>query len=307
MGHVFISYSRTDRQYAAKLAELLEQERIAVWLDDRIEAGRHFDKEIEVALDQAQKVVVIWSTASVESHWVRAEAGEGLKRGILVPIARDIAKIPLEFRRVQALDFSRWSGDSGAAEFRDLVRSLQLGQQSAPPAARTQANPDPVIRAEIVSVDRWHRNARIRLHVGHRTHRLDHRGLLGLRQTIKLDGKVIGEGGSPFNLEDYFRFEQVTAEIDVLELLVNGNVFRGIDHLSLRVNGQTVVDQAVPPSRGVGVMITVGIMIFILSTVASAGLKAIGVSAPVRLAITIGLPIAAFMLWLPVSRWIRRS
>lgn len=42
--------------------------------------------------------------------------------------------------------------------------------------------------------------------------------------------------------------------IDVLELSVNGNAFRGVDHLSLRVNGQMLIDQAILLSRGAEVV-----------------------------------------------------
>ena len=75
MGHVFISYARADREYAVKLAQMLEDVGLSIWLDDRIAPGSHFDETIESALDSAEKVVVIWSASSVKSQWVRAEAG----------------------------------------------------------------------------------------------------------------------------------------------------------------------------------------------------------------------------------------
>ena len=69
-------------------------------------------------------MVVLWSKASVSSHWVRAEAAEGARRGILVPALIEAAKIPLEFRRVQSADLTSWLGDSAAPEFEQFVLSI---------------------------------------------------------------------------------------------------------------------------------------------------------------------------------------
>ena len=51
----------------------------------RSRPGVTYDRVIERALVQADCVVVLWSAHAVESDWVRAEADEGRRRGILVP------------------------------------------------------------------------------------------------------------------------------------------------------------------------------------------------------------------------------
>ena len=55
-----------------------------MWWDRQIGAGSAFDREIEKAIDDAKCIVVMWSSSSVESEWVRNEASEGLERGNLV-------------------------------------------------------------------------------------------------------------------------------------------------------------------------------------------------------------------------------
>lgn len=254
VGHVFISYARTDREYAAKIAKLLQAAGHSVWLDDRIEPGTHFDEVIEAALDEAQRVVVIWSAASVKSQWVRAEAGEGLRRGILIPIAADLSKIPLEFRRVQALDFSSWTGDPASPEFRKLDQFLRSSDVASAHAVTLKGTPSVGLRAELVSADRYHFNIRMRLYVGERSYRVDHEGI-GRRQLLKLDGKVIAEGGSWVHLEDYFRCQNVAPEIQLLEFSLRGNQLRGIDHIALRVNGDPVLSTAVP--KGFDVLLAI--------------------------------------------------
>jgi hypothetical protein len=55
---------------------------------------------LQSELDKARAVVVVWSSHSVASRWVKAEAGEGLRRGILVPVLVDASLPPLGFRNI---------------------------------------------------------------------------------------------------------------------------------------------------------------------------------------------------------------
>ena len=64
---VFISYERSDRNRAMKLAEALEKARCSVWWDRKLAGGEHFGQVIQKALDASKCVVVLWSTKSVES------------------------------------------------------------------------------------------------------------------------------------------------------------------------------------------------------------------------------------------------
>ena len=95
MADIFISYASADREKVRPFAEALEKTGWQVWWDRQIRSGSAFDRKIEQALDEAQCVIVIWSHNSAESDWVRAEAGDGLERGILVSIAIE-HELPLE-------------------------------------------------------------------------------------------------------------------------------------------------------------------------------------------------------------------
>jgi beta-lactam-binding protein with PASTA domain len=135
LGKVFVSYTHEDRARAKVLADGLSARGWSVWWDRTIPPGRTFDEVIEEALDDAQCVVVLWSTTSVASNWVRAEAAEGARRQILVPALLDKVKIPLEFRRLQAADLTNWNGDQGDAEFEQFVRSIsRLARSRVPPS-----------------------------------------------------------------------------------------------------------------------------------------------------------------------------
>lgn len=132
---VFLSYATADRPHAQALALALSASGLRVWWDRTIPPGRTFDEVIEGALDSARCVIVLWSRASVASNWVKAEASEGQRRGVLVPALLEEVRIPLEFRRIQTADLSDWRLSPDHQGFQNLVKSviqvtgLDVGQE----------------------------------------------------------------------------------------------------------------------------------------------------------------------------------
>lgn len=106
---VFVSYAREDVATAELLAARLAKEKWSVFWDREIPVGLTWDDIVEKALDAAKCVVVLWSSASRDSEWVRIEANEGAERGILAPALIASVKIPLRFRRIQAADLTGWA------------------------------------------------------------------------------------------------------------------------------------------------------------------------------------------------------
>jgi TIR domain len=121
MADIFISYSNSDRPKAKALAEAIQQQGWSVWWDRKIPFGKSFDQVIEQELDTARCVLVVWTKASVASDWVKTEAAEGARRHVLLPVFMDEAKIPLEFRRLQAANLTDWQPGSLDSEFEQLL------------------------------------------------------------------------------------------------------------------------------------------------------------------------------------------
>jgi hypothetical protein len=86
MADIFLSYANEDRETARAVAGLLESAGCTVWWDRRIPAGRTWRSMIEEALREMRCMVVLWSTHSVESDWVKEEAEEALSLGRLIPV-----------------------------------------------------------------------------------------------------------------------------------------------------------------------------------------------------------------------------
>ncbi|HET9145828.1 MAG TPA: toll/interleukin-1 receptor domain-containing protein, partial [Sphingomicrobium sp.] len=108
--YVFLSYARADRTKARAIVSALEAQGLRIWWDGLVEGGHEFADKIEEALNSADVVVVLWSPASVHSHWVRDEAAAGRDRGRMVPVTIGGAEPPLGFRQIHHIDLTRWRG-----------------------------------------------------------------------------------------------------------------------------------------------------------------------------------------------------
>jgi tetratricopeptide (TPR) repeat protein len=164
MPKLFLSYSRKDSAKARRLAEWLEREGHDVWRDDDdIGGGTSFSAEIEKALKDCGAVLVLWSKDSVQSAWVRDEAGVGRDAGKLIPLTLDGIEPPLGFRQFQAIDLSKWRGHglpTGAERIRSAIERVTAASPRASasnaaasrPRFRTSFHRPVIIAAVIMAV-----------------------------------------------------------------------------------------------------------------------------------------------------------
>jgi hypothetical protein len=74
MGHVFVSYSKSDNDYAMRLVQKLRQEGFDVWIDHRsLHNSEDWWRSIVLAIWQADAVIVLLTPRSDESRWVQRE------------------------------------------------------------------------------------------------------------------------------------------------------------------------------------------------------------------------------------------
>jgi hypothetical protein len=137
MSDVFISYARADVAFARAIAECLEREGFSVWWDRKLSVGDAFDDEIGEQLDMARGVVVLWSSHSIKSKWVKDEAAEGLGRKALFPVMLEAVRLPFGYRRVQTADFTGWKPPENHAAFERLTAALKEALGGAGSGARS--------------------------------------------------------------------------------------------------------------------------------------------------------------------------
>lgn len=145
MNDVFISYARADRESAHRLADVLEAQGLSVWWDHDLAPGQKFATVIAEELASARCVLVLWSQASIASHWVADEAAEGQRRSVLVPaIIEGGMQPPLGFRGLQTADLSDWvRGGSDAALQRLCQAVYATVHRLKPPPAPPSPPPKP--------------------------------------------------------------------------------------------------------------------------------------------------------------------
>ncbi len=145
MSDIFVSYASEDRERAGTLAHALEARGWSVWWDREIPLGRSYDEVIEQALNGARCMLVLWTAASAASEWVRSEASEGKRRGILVPVFLDEVEAPLAFRLLNGAQLWNWKPDEPNAEFDRLTQRVAeiLAQSPASAGERPTAPPQP--------------------------------------------------------------------------------------------------------------------------------------------------------------------
>ena len=73
MGHIFISYSHRDTNYAHGLANNLQNIGFDIWIDERLDYGSQWPHEIQKQLDSCDAFIIIMTPRSFASEWVQSE------------------------------------------------------------------------------------------------------------------------------------------------------------------------------------------------------------------------------------------
>ena len=138
MSEVFVSYKREDEARVGRLVQALESTGLSVWWDRGLAGGESWRTQIQTALDAAKCVIVVWTRESVgpAGDFVRDEAGQAKRRGVLVPVLLDKVDPPLGFGEIQAIDLTRWKGNPRDPFFQDLRAAVaaKLEGRAVPPA-----------------------------------------------------------------------------------------------------------------------------------------------------------------------------
>jgi hypothetical protein len=121
---LFVSYSRNDKAVAQRVAHALSTQGYDVFWDAEIPPGQKFDTYIFSQLEQSDAVIVLWSTSSITSDYVKEEAEYAKMNSVLVPVRIDEVALPFGFTRIHTTDLLHWHGSIQDPDWRRIVRAI---------------------------------------------------------------------------------------------------------------------------------------------------------------------------------------
>lgn len=108
MSHIFISYNRSDADFAGLLMMQMEQAGIKSWLDTtRLRLGKDWSQEIDQAISTALALVVVMSPEAKASEYVTYEWSFALGAGLpVIPVLIKETTLHPRLARLHYQDFT---------------------------------------------------------------------------------------------------------------------------------------------------------------------------------------------------------
>jgi hypothetical protein len=125
MADVVVSYRAEERDQAAYVVRLLDLAGFSVWWDQKLVAGRSYDRAVLQEIDACKCVVVCWSQNSIHSDWVRAEAKIALEQDKIIPVMLNMVRIPPPFTMLHTVDLSQWRGAPDDRAWVDVIGQVR--------------------------------------------------------------------------------------------------------------------------------------------------------------------------------------
>jgi len=134
---IFISYSRSDKEFAEKLASALKRHGITPWVDtSSIKVGENILQKTRSSFQSSDGAIIILSAASVRSQWVNYEMSSFLAREarqqktLIYPVLIEDAEIPVALRDRLYADF-RGAFDVGLEQLLQAIKPKKPRKRSA--------------------------------------------------------------------------------------------------------------------------------------------------------------------------------
>lgn len=127
LGKVFISHSSADKPFVRKLVRAVEGAGFRVWLDEKeLIVGDALPQKISEGVAAAAVVLVVVSSAAIQSRWLRFELNHATQRMVegksrIIPLVIDDAELPAEVAGLLYADFTKgW-----ATALKSVLTSLE--------------------------------------------------------------------------------------------------------------------------------------------------------------------------------------
>lgn len=138
-GSWFVSHNSGDKETARAISVLLLSQGLRPWLDEwEIRPGDQIVHAINVGLDQAEGIVVVWSQNANQSTWVHRELTSAVHRSVtsggvfrVVPVVLDPTPLPALLTSTAYVD---WRNDQ--TRLRELLRGVGAPHSDRPSVLR---------------------------------------------------------------------------------------------------------------------------------------------------------------------------
>ncbi|MGH9904385.1 MAG: toll/interleukin-1 receptor domain-containing protein [Pyrinomonadaceae bacterium] len=140
---VFVSYARSDSQFALKLARDLREAGANLWVDQfDIPVGARWDRAVQAALNACPCLLVILSPSAVASENVMDEVSFALSKDKkIVPVLYENCDIPFRLARFEYIDFTADYDTAFPKLFKELGVDAISTQQPASLSEIKQTEP----------------------------------------------------------------------------------------------------------------------------------------------------------------------
>ncbi len=157
--NVFLSYRSVNRIWVLNLYDVLHQQGFNVFLDQVVlQGGAELIRTLEDGLSRSQAGILVWSSASADSDWVRREYEtmedqSTEKPGFcFVPVRLDASLLPVFARRRVFFDFSSYPDGPNGGELLRLLHAI-VGQPLSDEAAHFAAEQDALAKEAAAEID----------------------------------------------------------------------------------------------------------------------------------------------------------
>jgi hypothetical protein len=157
--NVFLSYRSVNRIWVLNLYDVLHQQGFQVFLDQVVLAGgAELIRTLEDGLDRSQAGILVWSSASADSDWVRREyetmedQSTDKKGFCFVPVRLDASQLPTFAKRRVFFDFSSYPDGPNGGELLRLLHAI-VGQPLSDEATHFAAEQDAAAKQAAAEID----------------------------------------------------------------------------------------------------------------------------------------------------------
>lgn len=164
--HVFLSYRSVNRSWVINLYDVLREQKFEVFLDQYLlPPGSQLASGLSEGLDESQGGVLIWSKATADSVWVKAEYDRMLNLSITKPgfqfvtIKLDSSGMPGFLSARTYLDFSSYPDGPNGGELLRLLYAL-VGETPSDEAVRFANDQDEASMVDFARIEAAIKNGR---------------------------------------------------------------------------------------------------------------------------------------------------